>query len=154
MKVPIISASLRIPSPNLACIALVSGLAFVGGCAPLGGAAILTAGVGNATAIGIERSFDGAIIKTVTEKTETVVDAVGRAIGTMGFEVTKSATDDGVTTIRAKSSKRNVRVKLTAVATNATRIRIDVDEGFFLTQDPATAGEIMVQIETALHKPD
>lgn len=122
------------------------------GCAALGGAAILTAGVGNATAIGIERSFDGAIIKTVTEDAETVLAAVHDAMDTMGFNDRKSTRGSGVATVWAKSPKRDVRVKLTTVAENATRIRIDVDEGWVFTEDPATAGEIMIQTELALRK--
>lgn len=127
-------------------------LGALNGCAALGGAAILTAGVGNATAIGIERSFDGGIIKTVTEKTETVAAAVRQAISAMGFEESKTTAGDGVMTIWAKSSKRDVRIRLTTVATSATRIRIDVDEGWLFTEDPSTAGELMIQTELALHK--
>jgi len=41
--------------------------------------------------------------------------------------------DGDVTTIRTKSPKRDVKIKVTAIAANTTRIRIriDIDEGYF-----------------------
>ena len=127
-----------------ACVAILTG------CAPLGGAAILTTGLGNATAVGIERSFDGAVIKTVTEKSETVASGTRQALRSMGFEENRTATSDGINTIWARSPKREVRIRLTAIAANTTRIRIDVDRGWIFSDDPATAAEIMIQIEVAL----
>ena len=127
-----------------ACLAILTG------CAPLGGAAILTTGLGNATAVGIERSFDGGIIKTVTENPETVAISTRKALQSMGFEEKRSAESDGINTIWAGSPKRKVRVKLTAIAENTTRIRIDVDQGWIFSDDPATASEIMIQFEVAL----
>lgn len=126
--------------------------AALAGCAPLGGAAILSTGLGNATATGIERSFDGAIIKTVTEKTETVAGGARKALQKMGFKQERTATENGIITIWASSSRREVRIKLTNVADNTTRIRIDVDRGWIFSEDPSTATEIMIQTELALGK--
>lgn len=130
-------------------LVLLSALA-LNGCAAIGGTAILTAGVGNATASGIERSFDGAIIKTITEKPATVTAAAERALNRMGFAARETELDGDVTTIRAESSKRDVKIKVTAIASNTTRVRIDVDAGYLFSEDPSTATEMMLQIEISL----
>jgi uncharacterized Zn finger protein len=86
----------------------------------------------------------------VTEKPETVAISTRKALQSMGFEERRSAVSDGVNTIWAGSPKRKVRVRLTAIAENTTRIRIDVDQGWIFSDDPATASEVMIQIEVAL----
>ncbi len=133
-------------------VVVTACFAVLGSYAPLGGAAILTTGLGNATAIGIERSFDGAIIKTVTEKTDTVASSARRALQTMGFKEDRTAAADGIITIWASSPRREVQVKLAAISENTTRIRIDVDRGWIFREDPSTAAEIMIQTELALGK--
>lgn len=120
------------------------------GCAAIGGTALLTAGVGNATASGIERSFDGAIIKTVTEISGTVANAAELALDRMGFIPHNTNTDGNVTTIKAKSTNREVSIRVTEIAGNTTRIRIDVDRGYIFSQDSSTATEMMIQIEKSL----
>tara|TARA_R110000868_G_scaffold411266_1_gene702593 strand:+ start:4953 stop:5429 length:477 start_codon:yes stop_codon:yes gene_type:complete len=133
---------------------LICMLPVIPGCAPLGGVAMLTSGVGSATASGIERSFDGASIKTFSNTAANVAAASEATLRKMGFDIdTTTPGDDGIT-LRAHSARRDVKIKIIPIARRAARLRIDVDSGWIFSEDPATATEIMLQTSRRLPAPD
>ena len=120
------------------------------GCAGGAEIAILSQGAGNFAASGIERTFDGASVKTFSFSAADVDAALRNALGKMGFEIREAESKPSRTRIEAGSPQRDIAATLEIVAPSATRLKIEVDEGNFFTGDAATATEIMVQTGLAL----
>ncbi len=129
-------------------------LPVIKGCAPLGGVTMLTSGMGSATASGIEQSFDGAAIKTFSNTAENVAAASEKTLRRMGFDIGSAVRDDDRITLRAHSAHRDVRIRITTIARQAARLRIDVNSSWVFGEDPATATEIMIQTARRLPTPD
>ena len=130
-------------------LTLISMLA-VQGCGFVGGASVLSSSMGSVTASGVERTLDGAAIQTVTEPPDKVVAAIGHALEKMSFDIGDRIRSDRHIRIEARSERRKVVITVEAVARHASQIRIEVDSGWILSEDPATATEILEQIGAAL----
>ena len=126
---------------------------FLQGCGFAGGASILSSGMGNVTATGVERTLDGAAVKTFTVEQAKIVDAVERALSVMGFEEDDRIRSERHVRIAARSARRKVVVTVEPVARHASQVKVEANSGWILSEDPATATEIMDQVSAALKAP-
>lgn len=137
---------IRVPGSVLATVLVLA----LSGCAGGAEIAILSQGAGNFAASGIERTFDGASVKTFSSAAADVDAAVRTALGKMGFEIREAEKTPSRIKVEAGSPQRDIVATLEIVAPSATRLKIEVDEGNFFSGDAATATEIMVQTGLAL----
>ena len=126
-------------------VASLVALTALNGCAGGAGMAILSSGAGSVAGTGVERTFEGASIKTYTASQAEVAVAVRAAVERMGFEVLSETSDGPNRVIKAESVSRDVKAVIEPVASNASRVSVTVDKGTLLSRDSATATEIVVQ---------
>lgn len=131
-------------------LAVVGLPLLAGGCAPGAGLAILQQSAGSVAASGVERTFDGASVKTFTASEAALDAALRRALAAMGFEVRVVRETGSGRVFEAGSPVRRIEAVLLPVAPRATRLRVEVDEGYPFSSDPATATEILIQVADAL----
>jgi hypothetical protein len=131
------------------CFGLLA-MSLLQGCGIAGGASVLSSSVGSVTASGVERTLDGAAIQTITEPQDRIVGAAERALIKMGFDIGNKIRSERHIRIEARSVRRNVVITIEAVARHASQIRIEVNSGWLLSEDPTTATEIIEQISVAL----
>lgn len=113
--------------------------------------AILSSSASSVASNSVERTFASGTARTYTASAPEVGSAVIRAIGRMGFRITKDRTTrDHIRDIRAQSTMRYVDVVIMPVASNATRLSIIVDSGSVLSRNSATETELLLQTTAQL----
>lgn len=137
-------------SRTAAILALFLLAPLMHGCAGGASIAILQSSAGSVASSGVEHTFEGGTAKTYTASALEVAEAYRKAVEHMGFRITDDRQSKLSRKIEAESATRDVDATIEVVASNAARLTVSVDRGFFLFRDTSTATEIVVQTAIAL----
>jgi hypothetical protein len=133
----------------LFAVMIAVGVLGAAGCATVG-LTILGAAAGTAAGTGTAYTLDGFASRTFTAPLEQLRQATLAAFGRMEIPV---ASDDGTEArrrIRARAGNRAIVLHLHRLTANLTRLQVTATHHWLL-RDRATAGEIVAQVEQALH---
>lgn len=93
---------------------------------------------------------DGDARRTFSESLPQVSTAALSALHRMGIKVEAQERTEQKEIIRAKAADLRVEVQLDAISPTSTRMQAVAKQGL-ATKDPATATEIVLQTEKAIH---
>lgn len=118
------------------------------GCAAVG-IALLGVGIGTAAGQGISYTLDSVAYKTFTAPLEGLETATFRSLERMDIAVQSTEDIEEGRKITAQAREREIEIELDRLTARTSRMRVSVQQGWFV-KDRATAAEIIMQTAQTL----